>query len=145
MVKVFGAIPDVAFEGTVNSWLTTLGEDYEVYDCKITSAYDPSTQDVDVNAVFFYRKVKSITDNGDFQKEKIKYEAYKADEDFLNQFKKQQFKNYGEKQKELEKSKYRSIVESNFGGLRDTIAELFEFLEKEEDKSEPYARGKMRR
>ena len=145
MIKVFGAIPEVDFNDIVDKWLETLDESYEVYDCRLTSVYDECNAEVFVDAVFFYRKVKNITDNGNFEKEKIKCEAYKADEELLNAFKKQQFKNYGEKQKEFEKPNYRSIVGSNFGGLRDTIAELFEFLEGEEDKSEPYARGKMRR
>lgn len=139
MIKIFSGIVDWNFGSQVEEWLKSLGNNYEVYDCAITSSYDSDGREVYVTAVFFYRIIKTNLEYNESNlrealeeefKRDLHKELNKADEEFL---------------KHLNKPKVnvnsKIPAAKNYGGLLDALWDLFE----EEDKSEPYARGKMRR
>lgn len=148
MIKVFSGITDWNFASKVENWLQELGTDYDVYDCKITSAYDSDAHEIYVTAVFFYTRgamPKYEVEKTD--KISIDYDLKNKD-DWAVQF----VKFCNEKQKDNLKIDTNKINEPkktvragevDWVGLLDRLSEVI--CDSSVDLSEPYASGRRKR
>ena len=145
MIKIFSGIRDWNFAGQVKEWLYELGSDYEVYDCKLTSAYDSDANEIYVTAIFFYKQVQ-VTIKPEFcsnEKEFINYaqsdEVNQLANFYIEKLKKPEINvNKIDEPKKMTKTEevdWVDLLNRLSGVIRDSSVDL----------SEPYASGRRKR
>lgn len=139
MIKIFSGIRDWNFAGQVEDWLHELGSDYEVYDCKLTSAYNSDASEIYVTAIFFYTRIAvSLKDAGEVEVEVKKNDPWAR-----------YFSEVGKSWKDskldenVNKKNVTKTEEVDWVDLLNRLSEVIR--DSSVDLSEPYASGRRKR